>query len=284
MSGVVFIFVILTMAFALNFGQKKNQLKAQTDLLALKEKEVASERATTTQEKEKSMQLKADAEALKANAVEAMKDNSLKGEQIDLLSKMLKKRDDARNDLLDKLTVSLRRKGVKLEVDKDNGVIRLPEELLFQSGEAVLQQDGIDALGKIADELLLNLRPLCLDGAKYRLEAFFVEGHSDNAQISPGAKFKDNWELSTARAVNTAGGLTKQSPQLNQLLNPSKQPILGVSGYGAQRPVVPNEGVDGQPDKDAMRKNRRIDLRFLMAYPKEEMERVKAVLNESKLK
>lgn len=295
MSGVVFIFVILTVAFALNFGTKQEELEVQRSYVKAKEEEEANSQKTKAQKEEsRAAHLQAEAEIDKKEAEVARavakktRDDAIqaaenRSKQIDELSKLLKERDDARNVLLDKLTVSLRRRGVKVEVDKENGVIRLPEELLFQSGEAVLQQNGIEAISKIADELYRELLPLCNKG---RLEAFFVEGHTDDAKITLGAKFKDNWELSTARAVNTANELTKQRPELNRLLNPAKQPILGVSGYGDQRPVVANKDKNGIPDQAAMKLNRRIDLRFLMAYPKadDEMKRVKDLLNQPKLK
>jgi hypothetical protein len=47
--------------------------------------------------------------------------------------------------------------------------------------------------------------------------------------------------------------------------------VIGISGYGEQRPVADNATDEGR------QKNRRIDIRFVMAYPNqveiEEMER-----------
>lgn len=65
--------------------------------------------------------------------------------------------------------------------------VRLSENLLFPSGSAVVNPDGRDALSKLAAVLNLNSDV-----------AVNIEGHTDS--IPMRGRFKDNWELSTARA------------------------------------------------------------------------------------
>lgn len=222
--GVLFIFIILLMAFALNYR-------------------VAQTEADIKQ-----------AELTKRNQ---------------LLS-------DAHNDrkkLLEQIQRALREKGIQVEIDVENGVLRLPESLLFDSGKADLREGGVEALRVVATTLSTILpcygfstaqNSLCetpVRGAPRRLEAIFIEGHTDNVPIH-NANFRDNWDLSVARAKQTYIELTRVSPDLEQLVNERGQPLLSFSAYAERRPLVPNDGETNR------RKNRRIDLRFIMATPK----------------
>lgn len=76
-----------------------------------------------------------------------------------------------------------------LSVYQKNGkvYVRLSENLLFPSGSAVVNPNGIDALSKLAAVLNLNTDV-----------AVNIEGHTDSIPIR--TRFKDNWDLSTARA------------------------------------------------------------------------------------
>lgn len=76
-----------------------------------------------------------------------------------------------------------------LSVYQKNGkvYVRLSENLLFPSGSAVVNPNGVDALSKLAAVLNLNADV-----------AVNIEGHTDSIPIR--GRFKDNWDLSTARA------------------------------------------------------------------------------------
>ena len=76
-----------------------------------------------------------------------------------------------------------------LSVIQKNGkvYVSLSENLLFPSGSAVVNPKGIDALSKLA--AVLNLDSTV---------AVNIEGHTDSIPIR--GKYKDNWDLSTARA------------------------------------------------------------------------------------
>jgi outer membrane protein OmpA-like peptidoglycan-associated protein len=95
-------------------------------------------------------------------------------------------------------------------------------------------------------------------GAAGQLDAVFIEGHTDNVALAGYGQFRDNWDLSTARAKAIYNGLTSRQPDLDLLLNQHEQPVLGVSGYADRRRVAENDSDDNR------RKNRRIDLRFVM--------------------
>ncbi|MGC1293691.1 MAG: hypothetical protein WA869_01505, partial [Alloacidobacterium sp.] len=109
-----------------------------------------------------------------------------------------------------------------------------------------------------------------------------VEGHTDRRPISgTGSTFRDNDQLSTERALAVFAELQRTQPRLNELFNADRSyPLLGVSGFGARRPLPGAQG-DTEPDYAL---NRRIDLRFLLARTAE-LERlrnqIEAVLRAS---
>jgi len=76
-----------------------------------------------------------------------------------------------------------------LSVIQKNGkvYVSLSENLLFPSGSAVVNPKGVDALSKLA--AVLNLNPTV---------SVNIEGHTDSIPIK--GRYKDNWDLSTARA------------------------------------------------------------------------------------
>jgi chemotaxis protein MotB len=187
--------------------------------------------------------------------------------------------DHLRSEILNEVQDSLRRRGVKVQVDLTHGVLRLPESLLFDEGSAEFRPGGEDAVAKLGDVLAAVLpcyaadsiaRLKCRPGQKGRIESIFVEGHTDNTPISNG-DFHDNWDLSVARAKNTYSRLlqddksdadrSRSATSLEALRNGSRQFLFSMSAYGDKRPVSSNMSSGGRAQ------NRRIDLRFIMAPP-----------------
>lgn len=242
MTGVVFIFVILLCAFAFNF--RNAQEAAQT----------AQQNATAA---------RGAAAAATARAEGAAKESERKSGQIDALSKALGGREKDLRGQLREMVDNLGTQGVKVELDAANGVVRLPEALLFQSGSADLGPAALNALALVARQLEPVLARIDASNSKLRLEAVFLEGHTDDRPIHT-SEFRDNLDLSTARATRTFRAMVLARPELERHLNPSGALVLGVSGYGEQRPIVANDS----PSHRAQ--NRRIDLRFLVAYPSAE--------------
>jgi flagellar motor protein MotB len=108
-------------------------------------------------------------------------------------------------------------------------------------------------------------QPDCPSG-NHRVESVFLEGHTDSDKLTPHGGLTDNWDLSVLRATNTYRQLTTMRGDLTKLCfqnqGPQCSPILSVSGYADSRPAAP--GIDDA----SKQKNRRIDLRILMATPK----------------
>lgn len=259
MTGVVFIFVILLCAFAFHYQTESQSAKDEKSKAEILKANAAAAEASAAQSKDSADKAEADAQE--------------KGRRIDALSKLLRERDDALRAILSELVDKLAARGVRVIFDPATGVIRLPEELLFDRASDVLRDSGRKGLTVVADELVPILQRGCAEGSTFRLEAVFIEGHTDADPVRT-PRFSDNWDLSAARATSTYRALVTARPELEAFVNPAKLRVLGVSGYGENRPVEKN---DTDENKKA---NRRVDLRFLMAHPTEvELERARKELN-----
>jgi chemotaxis protein MotB len=105
------------------------------------------------------------------------------------------------------------------------------------------------------------------------LETVLIEGHTDRRPIS-NRRYRDNDQLSTERALAVFGELLRVQPVLDALRNSEgTYPLLGVSGFGARRPLQEAQG-DTEADYAL---NRRIDLRLILAArSSSELERLRA--------
>ena len=275
MTGVVFIFVILLTAYALVFRTEQQKAARLADD-ARKARILAEARLKAADEAEaraKAFERDLAAQAEILNGEEEK--NRRKAMQIDVLAKLLRDREQARRKMLEELVAELEKQGVRVKLDGDSGIIRLPESLLFDTGKADLRDEGRAALQIVGREIIATMKKWCPPGADFRLESLFIEGHTDNVPIR-NDEFKNNWELSTARAVNTSLAVIGAAPELEKFDNPSGAPVLGVSGYGDNRPVGSNNTEDGK------RLNRRIDIRFIVAYPTaEQFKKVQDILTEA---
>lgn len=83
---------------------------------------------------------------------------------------------------------------IRLIPNGANLIISLPQDLLFNAGQASVGEQGNKALFSLASTL---------SRIKNRIE---VVGHTDPRPVRQG-NFKSNWELSLARAANVAGVL-----------------------------------------------------------------------------
>lgn len=117
---------------------------------------------------------------------------------------------------------------------KDGKVyVSLSENLLFPSGSAVVNPKGVDALAKLAAVLNLNSDV-----------SVNIEGHTDSIPIR--GKYKDNWDLSTARANAIVRILVN-----NYKVNPKS---VTSSGHSYYEPVADNSTPEGRA------KNRRTEI------------------------
>jgi flagellar motor protein MotB len=184
-----------------------------------------------------------------------------------------------RTDILNQLQAKLQDKGITVTLDTENGVLRLPDKILFESGMADLSADGVIAIGKLREALLEVLpcyisqpigvaeaRPTTCPAKDHRIESLYIEGHTDKDSISrPRLGISDNWDLSVKRATNTYRLLAPEEEHPLSTMcakhGDNCAAILSVSGYGDRRPIA-----TGQTEVDKQR-NRRIDLRIVMITP-----------------
>ncbi|WP_428267050.1 OmpA family protein [Haliangium sp.] len=123
----------------------------------------------------------------------------------------------------------------KLEVDFRNGqmVLKLPSGVLFDSGRARLSSEGEVALAEVLDIL-----------KQFKDRRFLVAGHTDDLKVR-SRRFRNNWYLSTARAVSVVEYMIDAGfPATN----------LGAAGYGEFDPVAPNDSAENR------QLNRRIEI------------------------
>lgn len=247
MIGLLFVFIIILMSFALHYRQASWEQTQQNNSLYA---ETAAQR--------------------------------LEKQRLEKVLTRLTDNESVRRDLLKDIEKLLATKGLRVLIDEQNGILRLPEALLFNSGEADFRPEGIHAMEQVAAALLEILpcyslsppevRRHCPPHSEPRLEAVLIEGHTDNKPIKTD-QFHDNWALAAARALHTFQALNRYAPVLEQLKNPNQQALLSVSAYEARRPVA------NQDTEENRRQNRRIDLRFLMAAPPPDwMEKAKAAV------
>jgi chemotaxis protein MotB len=120
--------------------------------------------------------------------------------------------------------------------------VNIVDQVLFDSGEAVLKPAGQDVLRKVATVL-----------QSVPDREIQVVGHTDNIPIRAGNRFgfASNWELSAARALAAVRFLQEQCG-----IDPKR---LGALGRGEFLPIGDNATAEGRA------KNRRIEVVVLPA-------------------
>ncbi|HEC17391.1 MAG TPA: type VI secretion system protein TssL [Sedimenticola sp.] len=122
---------------------------------------------------------------------------------------------------------------ITIETDATNVIVRINEKGSFPSGSADLNPGFLEVIDRIA--VALSTHP----------GKIIVAGHTDNRPIST-ARFRSNWELSSARAVTVVHAL---------LNDPTMDPErFLIEGYADTDPLAPND----TPENRAL--NRRVEL------------------------
>jgi chemotaxis protein MotB len=116
-------------------------------------------------------------------------------------------------------------------------VVKLPASVLFASASADLSKEGQTALTEVAHIL-----------RQFPDRRFEVAGHTDNLPLGPPSPFKNNLELSAARAVTVANYLINGGVQASR---------LSAAGYSEHQPVASNSRESGRQE------NRRIEIALL---------------------
>lgn len=175
----------------------------------------------------------------------------------------------ARSDLL-RAIAKILDDGMPMTLDEENGTLQLGGDILFPTGSADAYPAALPKLRLLAAALDKVLpcyssaadtsAATCNNPHHGRLDAVFIEGHTDTTPIHT-ARFQNNWDLSAARASATFAQFVTAFPALATLKNDQNEALIGVSGYGDLRPI------DTSGTAAGLQRNRRIELRFIMAMP-----------------
>lgn len=152
-----------------------------------------------------------------------------------------------------------------VRIDRESGVISLPEDVLFDLGRAELSAQGRDAIASAVTHLA-RLLPCYVASHRiksgcnsnphgHEIETVFIEGHTDNRPMLRSGY--DNMDLSLDRARAVERALVQGGP-LKEYRNGAHQPLFSFSAYADSRPL---QGID---PSDA--RNRRVDLRIVLTY------------------
>jgi chemotaxis protein MotB len=124
---------------------------------------------------------------------------------------------------------------LRVRIVRGNMVVELPENVLFDSGDARLRSAGQQALGQVAQIL-----------SRVENRNFLIAGHTDNVPTGRhNRRFPSNWELSAARGVSVARHLIEQGLPADR---------VAAAGYAETQPVASNDTPEGQAQ------NRRIEI------------------------
>ena len=217
-----------------------------------------------------------------------------------------------RSQILLELKNVLKKNGLEVEIDPEEGILRLSEHVLtFTTAKALPNTENLMNIGRLAkaltsvlpcysrfsqkndsqEKLATALPEWCsppsaqedytCDGTyKSTIETVMIEGHTDSMNVKAGAGYRDNLALSAARATTVLRLLKQCDSKLGHLFNQKGQPIIGASGYSDLRPIIKDNPRD--------HRNRRIDIRFVMDLPNNALEpaetlsSARSMLNELK--
>ncbi|MDD9908417.1 MAG: peptidoglycan -binding protein [Ahrensia sp.] len=116
-------------------------------------------------------------------------------------------------------------------------------EVLFPSGGADLNEAGLGEMTQLA-RALIELAQEIPEEIDWVLR---VDGHTDNVPLSGTGRYRDNWELSSARATSVVKHLISENVPADRLV---------AAGFGEFQPL------DTADTQDARDRNRRIELKL----------------------
>jgi len=131
---------------------------------------------------------------------------------------------------------ALRDRGINPTVENRGLVVSLPQSILFPSGEDRIGPGALPVIAQIAGVVSAIPNKISLIG------------HTDTVPIH-SVRFKNNWELATARSVKLLELLTIQYG-----ISESR---LSVASPGSYSPRAPNDTEEGRAE------NRRVDIVIL---------------------
>ena len=179
--------------------------------------------------------------ALTQVLVEQKKNAALEAERIKKLEEEANELQNYRSEFFGNLRKILgKNKGIEIVGDR----FVFPSEILFDVGSDELQSKGLIELSQMAKVI----RKIVIEIPKEIDWILRVDGHTDKTKFLNGGKFKDNWELSQARALS----VVKYFISVENL--PAKR--FAATGFGEFQPI------DTSESEIALARNRRIEIKL----------------------
>lgn len=155
--------------------------------------------------------------------------------------------------IVQQLSLALRKSGIDVSVDEQTGAIALPSQMLFTTNSATLSDGGQKYLRRF---LPVYLDVLLSDEFRSYVAEIIIEGHTDS-----NGTYLHNLQLSQERALSVANYVLGDSFMSDTLgLNASaKKMLLGLvtaSGRSFSAPVL---DANGDEDQNA---SRRVEIKF----------------------
>jgi chemotaxis protein MotB len=149
--------------------------------------------------------------------------------------------EDYMTELISKLEAVTQNKDIIKIKSIDNGIeIKFNSSYLFNSADSSLKSDMQELLDVIVEVINDTKKPFLIE----------AHGHTDSRPLKSG-RFKNNWELSAARAVSVIKRFELQKFDTKNLI---------ALGYGPSRPEMKDKDKNGKYIKANLAENRRVIL------------------------
>ena len=211
----------------LSLAAQLNELKNLLTQYEIKDKE------TVAQVENLGSQLNS---ALTQVLVEQKKNAALEAERIKKLEEEANELQNYRSEFFGNLRKILgKNKGIEIVGDR----FVFPSEILFDVGSDELQSKGLIELSQMAKVI----RKIVIEIPKEIDWILRVDGHTDKTKFLNGGKFKDNWELSQARALSV----------VKYFISDENLPAKRFAEF---------QPIDSGESENALARNRRIEIKL----------------------
>lgn len=208
-----------------------NDLKARNADLQIRYNDLIDKNISQTEQLSRALKAKSDELEMKEKMLSEREKKLKEMQEIIVRQDSITKR---LNSILHNALLGFNPDELSLEIKNGKVYVSMSDILLFKSGSAAVEAKGREALKLLADVLNKNTD---ID--------ILVEGHTDNVPIKT-AVYKDNWDLSVARATSIVRILST-----DYQIAPTR---LTASGRGEYFPKADNESAAGRA------KNRRTEI------------------------
>ena len=187
-------------------------------------------------------QLLADGSAESARMLKELEENQMalneRSRRVDELEAMLRSREEAINNIRNKVTDALTGfdgKGLSISIKNGNVYVSMEDKLLFRSGSFEIDPNGAQAVRDLSDVLAQNPDINVM-----------VEGHTDDVPYRSNGQLRDNLDLSAKRATTVVRLLLE-----NKAIAPNR---IIAAGRGESLPVATGKTAEDRA------KNRRTEI------------------------